>query len=377
MIRKVIFPIVAVIIATIIVVEISLMGDAFIDGYDFRDEKYDVPIPQIYLDQYDLPRFDENIRNDKDFSKWKESVLSEINLPMNNGKFNEPILLDTKIFQEFSQKKYSMQAFDGDTIIFYELLPVLQSQKTPAVFLIPGSESDSTLYALGQGIDSWHQRMYGDIGKELVKQNYVVFVIENRGTGERSVDFSELCEPYRVYPIYNECDDILLDRYLGSLGISIRELYVHDSNFLLNYILSLDYIDKQKIGIVGLSLGGYIAKDVSIRNPEISATVIASGGGTFVSSLSSYPTAVGLNFHVYPDEYALLAPDPLYISWGEKEVLLFGYELKTHRTADFLNFVYKMLDAKDNLTVVFHENDHQFDVPSVMKFLNETIGYEK
>jgi len=329
MVRKVIFLIIAVIITTITVVEISLLSDALIDGYDFRDKKYDVPIPQIYLDQYYLPRFDENIRNDEDFFKWKESLLNEIDLPINNGEFNQVILLDTKNHEEYTQKKYSMEAFDGDTIIFYELLPVLQSQKTPIVFLIPGSDTNSASYAIGQGVDPSHQISYGDIAKKLVKQNYAVFVIENRGVGERSVDFSKLCNPYILYPIFDFCDDILFDRYLGSLGISLRELYVQDSNFLLNYIMSLDYVDKQKIGIVGFSLGAHIAKDVSIRNPEINATVLASGAGTFISSISGSPSSTGINFNVYPDEYALLAPRPLYLSWGEKEVLLFSYEPHT------------------------------------------------
>jgi len=345
-----------------------------IDDYVWTDEKYDLPFPEIYLDQYGLPLFSENVRNKQDFFKWKESVLNEINLPINKGELNEVILLETQTLQGYLQKKYSMQAFDGDTIIFYELLPTQQLQKIPTVFLIPGSDTNGTLHAIGQGDNPRTQRAYVNIGKELVKQNYLVFVIVNRGTGERSVDFSKLCNPYNGNVVNNYCDDILLDRYLGSLGISMRELHVRDSNFLLNYIRSLDYVDKQKIGIVGLSLGAYIAKDVSIINPEINAIVLASGAGTFISSISSFPSSVGYNFNVYPDEYALLAPRPLYLSWGEKEVRLFSYELETHRTADFLNVVYDMLDAKENLTVVFHEEEHQFHLPSVIRFLDEAIG---
>jgi dipeptidyl-peptidase-4 len=85
----------------------------------------------------------------------------------------------------------------------------------------------------------------------LVRQGYLVFQLDNRGTGYRGTAFDA--------PIYKR---------LGSVE-------VRDQARGVEFLKTLSYVDADRIGIFGWSYGGYMALMCAMQNPELYAAAIS------------------------------------------------------------------------------------------------------
>jgi dipeptidyl-peptidase-4 len=128
---------------------------------------------------------------------------------------------------------------DG-TALYYELL------KPPG--LDPGKPAPAIVYVYGgPGGASVHRRWSVDFRQFLARQGYVVFTVDNRGTGGRGTAFDD--------PIY---------RAMG--GVEIED-QVAGARFLA----SLPGVDPERIGIFGGSYGGYMTLLALMKAPEVYA----------------------------------------------------------------------------------------------------------
>jgi len=102
------------------------------------------------------------------------------------------------------------------------------SKKYPVfMFLYGGPGSQQVLNSWGWFNYFWYQH--------LAQKGYIVACIDNRGTGGRGAEFKKLT--YQQLGKYETIDQIEANKYLGSL----------------------DYVDKDRIGIQGWSYGGYLS----------------------------------------------------------------------------------------------------------------------
>lgn len=91
----------------------------------------------------------------------------------------------------------------------------------------------------------------------MAQQGYIVFVLDNRGTSNRGAEF-EKC----------------IHRQLGVLESQ-------DQMVGVNYLQSLPYVDKNRMGIDGWSFGGFMTLTMVTEHPEVFAS--ASCGGPVVN----------------------------------------------------------------------------------------------
>lgn len=74
-------------------------------------------IPEFFKKFIPLPSFNENVRTSEDFYKWRETVLNQASF-----NFEEPpkpvTEIEKKDLGNYTVKKYSMEAYDGDLILF-------------------------------------------------------------------------------------------------------------------------------------------------------------------------------------------------------------------------------------------------------------------
>ncbi len=68
-----------------------------------------------------------------------------------------------------------------------------------------------------------------------------------------------------------------------------------------------------------------------------------------------------------------MSPRLMYLSWGLKDTKSLLFEANTLSAANHIKKAYQLFDAEDNLTIVIHNYGHQYDVPSVIEFLNKTL----
>jgi len=341
------------------------------------DEEYKPAVlPGIYTKNIMPLSFDKNVEKIEDFDTWKEQVLQKFR------EVNQVPLLDeikvnpVKKIESFEKNnllitKYTMKAFDGDTIMFYEILPNNNSSSYPAVLFIPGTGNQGAKDFLdlpGEFSEFYYER---GIALDVAKENFAVFVIENRGWGERSMDAGSECDVDDYLPY---CSGFLLRAHLTNIGLNLTGLQIVDTLQLVKHIQTLGYIDSNNIAVVGLSHGGGLSLSVSVINPDIKSTVVVN---TIVTANKTWPLAIKdlktLEYFDFPDLAATMSPRLMYLSWGLKDTKSLLFEANTLSAANHIKKAYQLFDAEDNLTIVIHNYGHQYDVPSVIEFLNKTL----
>jgi hypothetical protein len=145
----------------------------------------------------------------------------------------------------------------------------------------------------------------------------------------------------------------------------------------VDYLQTLSYVDKDRIGCAGLSLGGEMAMWLGAMDTRVKATVSA-GFLTMMDQMEANHCMCwkfdGLRELVdWPDVYALIAPRRLMCQNGLKEpandftVPLAKVALKQLRPA------YVQLGAPNNVVLDVHGGAHEVDLPALVAYLDEHL----
>jgi len=347
--------------------------------FEEKEKSYKAPVmPQIYTEDKLTLSFDKHVQTKADFEVWKNKVLSNLKQRMNIPSYNEiqlkpAIQIDFENTDNYQITKYSMNAADGDQIIFYELLPKRVIDKIPAVIIIPGSGNQGALDVINKPSELSNYYYHNSIAEHIVREGYAVYVIENRGWGERAIDVGSLCKGKDV-----NCSGKFFAQHLSTLGYNLGYLQVMDTTQLVKHVRNLEYIDSKNIAVVGISLGGGITMLVTALNEEIKSAIMASAITDVYHSWTFDADGMLLYYDV-PDIVSTIAPRPIYLSWGSQEILpWFSFEAETLYSANKIKNAYLLFGAEENMTVVVHNNSynfgHTFDIPSILDFLNNTLS---
>lgn len=334
-------------------------------------------IPDFYKNNTMMLSFEKNVYSQDDFYQWREHVISKFVEvyeipPMEESRIESVNKTDVQDNGNYVINKFTMKAVDDDSIIFYELLPKTNNDSLEAIFVIPGSGNQGAADAINKPSELSKYYYHKGIAEQLVNAGYAVYVIENRGWGERTIDAGFQCKKSDVF-----CSGNVLNRQLENFGKHLYSLQISDSLQVVRFIQTREYVDTENISIVGLSLGGAITQAVSALVPEIKNTVIASGLVSMYQTTGSGPTPGLLRYFDSPDLISTIAPRNLYLSWGENERSMFGYEANTLYSANLIKKSYALFDAEDNFVVVINEDEfnegHTFDIPSILEFLKNHV----
>lgn len=355
-------------------------------------EPYKRPvIPEIYLQNQEFATlgFDKHVKDKNDLAAWQDAIRSKVkeiaNLPSLETLTTprKAIVTDQRDLGFGTLTQYSIAAFDGDNIVFFELIPKDETKtiidadgntRYPTVLFLPGSGSQGAKDVLNIPSELSAEYYHGGVGLAVAKAGYAVYVIEHRGYGLRSIDYKDGCEMTSQLETKLRCSAQILSLHLAMTNSSLGFLQMADTIQLLGHIRSLNHIDDKRIAIAGLSLGGGLASYISIIDQNLTASVIASGIGSVAEGLSLGSGRDNLRYFDGPDIIAAMAPDPVYISYGKQEYGMFRFEAETGYTYQKALKAYEMLDARDNLVYVAHEGSHEFHIPSLLSFLDRTLG---
>lgn len=154
-------------------------------------------------------------------------------------------------YPEFGQLK----ADDGQTLHYqvYKPNPLADNQRYPAIVMVYGGPRAQRV------TNSW-----GDYFTQyLVQQGYVVFKLDNRGSGNRGRQFEN--------PIY---------RQMASVEVA-------DQRVGVQWLAQQPYVNANKIGVFGHSYGGYMALHLIMRAPDLFHAAVA---GAPVTDWALYDT---------------------------------------------------------------------------------------
>lgn len=192
-------------------------------------------------------------------------------------------------------------------------------------------------------LSEFKQRLYegASIATELVRRGYVVITIDMFYWGERRMllddDPPSYREPQRMsveeiaaFNRRSSLNEQLVARSLMTAGITWPGVMLWDDMRTLDYLASRPEVDRQRLGCVGLSVGGYRSFLLAALDQRIKAAVDVGWMTSFASNIRRHVlNTVGLTFHIpglyryfdLPDLAALIAPRSLLVINGSQDAL--------------------------------------------------------
>ena len=187
------------------------------------------------------------------------------------------------------------------------------------------------------------QRLYEgtSIANELVRRGYVVITIDMFYWGERRMLLDDDPPSYRerermtaediaAFNRRSSQSEQLVARSLMTAGITWPGVMLWDDLRTLDYLASRPEVDRQRLGCVGLSVGGYRSFFLAALDQRIKVAVDVGWMTSFASNIRRHVlNTVGLTFHVpglyryfdLPDLAALIAPRSVLVINGSKDAL--------------------------------------------------------
>jgi hypothetical protein len=145
----------------------------------------------------------------------------------------------------------------------------------------------------------------------------------------------------------------------------------------LDYLESLEEVDKSKIGCAGLSLGGEMTMWLGAMDERIAATV-SSGFLTVMDQMEQNHCMCwkfdGLRELVdYADIYSLHAPRPLMCQNGSQEGPNDFYVPIARKAMEEIKVIYQDFGKADFVKLQVHNGGHEIDLTSLINFFHEFL----
>jgi dienelactone hydrolase len=236
-----------------------------------------------------------------------------------------------------------------------------------------------------EALAPFREHYYGGrtFADELVKRGFVVIVPDAFYWGERRLQYEdppaallsrlEDKDPTKIEYVRSVNRFLgeqaaILNTWLSFAGTSWMGIVNHDDRRCVDLLASLEEVDPERIGCIGLSGGGYRSTYLTGMEPRIRASVI-------VGWMTSLPTTVGMGrpvhrslfdafgAHAYldhPDIASLAAPNCRTLVQNCSRDSLFTTEGMESAAAK-IQSVYAQLGHKDRFKSSFYDVPHQFN----------------
>lgn len=298
------------------------------------------------------------------------------------GGLPPPVPLKYEVLSETEEERHirlhlRYDTLDGDTVTAFLLAPKQQAAgKLPAIMALhPTANEGKADTATPQGRPN---RRYG---ADLADRGYVVLAPDTITAGERVYEGSS---PYQTAPFY--------ERYPAWTAVA-KMLADHRQG--VDLLVSLDYVDADRIGAIGHSLGGYNAIFLAGIDERIRAVVSSCGFATFTGDpnpnrwgrrdwFTHIPAITDeLERGSVPFEWheiaALAAPTPLFNWSGQADAIFPHWEPIAEAMRD-LHSLYAWLGVPERMFSFDGTSAHDFPAPvqaAAYHFLDTWLNRDK
>ncbi len=254
-------------------------------------------------------------------------------------------------------EKNAFTGYDGVEIIFYAIFPpdFEEKGKYPAIVMYSGHGNAGQLV--------FAKNSYQHAGAfELAQSGFVVYAMENRGMGELSY----------------LGDHMRIDAVARLTGGSWYGEITTDALYLFEHVFQQPYVEKDKIGVGGVSTGGALSLFVSALDRRIAASFVQGYLGSFRTTFgtrANHHTCNNIEGLLLvgdlPDIAAQVAPRPQMFVNGTRDTFFWqDAESAFHHIRE----IYSGMGAADhveflNPSGVAHELSPQLAVDFFLKTL--------
>jgi dienelactone hydrolase len=232
-------------------------------------------------------------------------------------------------------------------------------------------------------LTAFKRRSYGgkSIAVELARRGYVVIAIDMFYWGERRMVLDDDPHTYRERPLnmtekeidaFNQRasqNESLVGRSLFTAGITWPGVVLWDDLRTLDYLAARPDVDRNRLGCVGLSVGGYRSFLLAALDERIKSAVDVGWMTSFGSQVKDHVIhTIGLSFHInglyryldLPDLAALVAPRAVLVINGSQDRL---FALDGVKTAyDTIDRCYAKAGASGRSRCRLYDAPHEFNL---------------
>ncbi len=320
----------------------------------------------------------------EEWQEWRVNLRQRIKAVL--GGFPEKCELKAKVVERKEVEGYYIEKI---------ILQVEQGLLMPAYFLIPegikfpapvvlalhghGRGADDVLGEYGSEVwQKWIRDYNYDYARQLVQKGFITFVPEVRGFGDREKESEKIVNPREEGNYGTSCRKASFNAIL--LGQPILGRKIWDIMRSIDYLETRKEIDSERIGCLGLSMGGTIALFSSAMEERIKVVVISCCLNTFRDSIMAIEHCE-CNYIPYILQYAemydicgLIAPRPLLIE-AAKDDPIFPFHA-TQFAFNKVREVYRLLGEEDKLNQDFFEGGHRFSGKKSFDWLKKWLFEE-
>ncbi|MDX6916617.1 alpha/beta fold hydrolase [Pectobacterium carotovorum] len=272
--------------------------------------------------------------NFTDFSQWQSQsrkTLRALLLTPDSTKDFVPQAMEKQDRGSYTAEKIAFNLTDESRVDALLLTPK-SAGPHPAVILLHdhgakfdiGKEKMIKPWGNDAQLDSaqaWADKFFTGrfVGDELAKRGYVVLAVDALGWGSRG-------------PIKYEQQQALASNFFN-LGRSLAGLMAYEDMRATDFLASLEQVDKQRIGVVGFSMGAYRAWQLAALSDKVAATAAVSWIGTYDGLMTPGNNVLRGQSAFYmlhpgqptrfdfPDVASVAAPKPMLLFNGGKDKL--------------------------------------------------------
>jgi dienelactone hydrolase len=304
----------------------------------------------------------------EDWTSWRTGFRRQ--LVRNLGRFPGKVPLNPDLVETVQEDGYVRQkvVYDSETfasVPAYVLIPddMKRGERRPGILAAHGhgrGKTDVVGISSSEGAREHIQALNYDYARQFVKRGYVVVAPDWRSFGEREPD-SDWVRDSR-----DKCNVSYLA--YGYFGYHLLALDIWDGMRTIDYLQSRPEVDPRRIGCVGLSFGGTMTTYLSALDRRIKAAVISGYISTVRGDAltdrgkgntcgNQYSPSLLLHGDI-PDVAGLIAPRPLLVEMGEKDMCFVIEDAK--KAFKHLSRIYAAAGARDRLDKDIFPGTHAF-----------------
>ena len=316
-----------------------------------------------------------------DFQQWQRALLAELTQAL--GADPAPVDLNPHIEWQREEDGLLKSCILLDTEADYSVVALVYmpidtpaDHSTPAIVCCHGHGDFGKDSVMGVQKPDEPKRQEEidfhnfDYGLQMAKHGFITIAIDSRSWSERDE------KRHLVYPERDPCNVHFIR---GSMmGINLLALDIWDYRRTIDYLLTLDQVDPNRIGAMGLSFGGTMTTWTSLMDQRIKAADIicysdrfedfAVGRGNFCGSqmVPNVFTIADL-----PDLHGLIAPRPLLVEIGKQDEC---FPVKSAMSCYHeVEKIYAAAGVPEKLELDLFEGIHQFGGNKAFDFFDRYL----
>jgi dienelactone hydrolase len=300
-------------------------------------------------------------------------------------------VVETTDHGDYVQEKVYFNTTPDLRVPAYVLLPKNAQRPAPGIvalhdhggFYLWGKEKLIESPSEHAALTAFKKEAYAgkSIASELARRGYVVLVIDMFYWGERRMLLDDDPLDWRQpdqgitrdrVSAFNQRagqNEQLVGRTIYSAGFTWAGVMFWDDIRSVDYLISRPEVDKNRIGCVGLSVGGLRSCHLAALDERIRAAVVVGWMCSFPRQIKAHirhtightKLVPGLYRYLdYPDVAALAAPAALLVINGSKDTLFEPQGVE--EAFDKLAACYRKADQADKFRARLYDTPHEFNL---------------